>query len=275
MCIDDKGLGKEGYTILSNPKTGKIAMMAMTTKVKYLKKILDKIPGEIRRNVKVINKDLGRNYDWLARQYFSFATRVADKFHIVKLGLESLQAIRVRYRQAILSAERKCDEARKKAKKEDKDLKYFPKFKNTRFANGETQNELLARSRGLLFKFPNQWTRTQKERAEILFQKYPEIKKAYALILEFRRFYQARDGTEAQKRLDFWIQKGNLSEISEIKNFVFTIKNHRTEILNHFETKSSNAFAEGLNSHLQRFFVSNYGIRNRDFFHFRIKLAFS
>lgn len=278
MCIDDKGLGKEGYTILSNPDTGKIAVMAMTTQVKYLKQILEKVPGGIRRNVKVINKDLGRNYDWIARQYFSFAMRVADKFHIIKLGLEALQAIRVRYRQEILSQERTATEARKKAQKEGKQgrkLQKFPRFKNPLFSNGETQKELLARSRGLLFKLPSQWSRSQQERAQILFQEYPEIKKAYDLLLEFRRFYRSKESKKAQKRLDIWIKNTQTSEISEIKNFAFTVKNHRAEILNHFETKSTNAFAEGLNSHLQRFFISNYGIRNRDFFHFRIRLNFS
>ncbi len=275
MCIDDKGLGKEGYTILSNPKTGKIALMVMSCQTKHLKKVLDKIPGKIRRKVKVINKDLGLNYDWVARQSFSFAIRVADKFHIIKLGLECLQAIRVRYRQQLLRKERKHEEVRINAKKAGKDMKHFPKFKSEVFSNGETQKELLARSKGLLFKLPSQWSERQKKRAEILFLEYPEIKEAYDLILQFRIFYRSINEKQAKERLKEWTDSVGESELSEIKNFAFTVKNHQTEILNHFETKSSNAFAEGLNSHLQRFFVANYGIRNRDFFHFRIKLAFS
>jgi hypothetical protein len=90
MCIDDKNLGGEGYTIIHNPETGKIALMAMTTKLEGLKKALDKIPSKIRRNVKTITKDLAMNYDWLARQYFMFADRVADKFHVLQMGFEAL-----------------------------------------------------------------------------------------------------------------------------------------------------------------------------------------
>jgi len=275
MCLDDKNLGKEGYTILSNPETGKIAMMVMTRKVEILKKILDKVPSKIRLKVKTISKDLASNYDWLARSHFSFAKRVADKFHVIKLGFEAVQAIRVKLRQSILRTERKLKEARIKAKKEGKNYKNLPIFKNEKFRNGETRKELLARSRGLLFKFPGEWTEAQKIRAEILFKEYEEIKKAYYLMVEFRNFYRPRSPNQANKKLDIWLRNVEKSGLSEMKNFSFTVKNHRTDILNFFYTGKSNAFAEGLNSHLQRFFINNYGIRNRDFFHFRIKLAFS
>ena len=39
--------------------------------------------------------------------------------------------------------------------------------------------ELLIRSRYLLFKSADNWTERQKQRAAILFEKYPDIKKAY------------------------------------------------------------------------------------------------
>jgi transposase len=40
---------------------------------------------------------------------------------------------------------------------------------------------LLARSRYLLFKNTSKWTQSQNQRAEILFQRYPDLKKAYEL----------------------------------------------------------------------------------------------
>jgi transposase len=262
MCIDDKNLGGEGYTILSNAKTGKIALMAMTTKLHGLKKALEKIPGKIRRGVKTISKDLASNYDWLARQYFSFATRVADKFHIIKMGMEALQDVRVRFRQEILTIERQSSENRKT-------------LKETKFENGDTLKELLARSRGLLFKFPGDWTKTQEERAKILFREYPEIHSAYQLIVEFRNFYKSKDTDTALKKLNEWRIRVGESAIPEILNFEHQVNRHQGDILAYFDTRKTNAPAEGLNSHLQRFFVSNYGIRNRDFFHFRIKQLFS
>ena len=40
MSIDDKAIGHEGYTILSNTQTGKIAMMIESTKSKELEEAL-------------------------------------------------------------------------------------------------------------------------------------------------------------------------------------------------------------------------------------------
>lgn len=50
-----------------------------------------------------------------------------------------------------------------------------------RYHNGDTRKELLIRSRYLLFKSANDWTDSQKQRAAILFEEYPDIKKAYGL----------------------------------------------------------------------------------------------
>lgn len=263
MCIDDKNLGGEGYTIIHNPETGKIALMAMTTKLEGLKKALDKIPSKVRRNVKTITKDLAQNYDWLARQYFMFADRIADKFHVLQMGFEGLQAVRIRLKQAVLTAERNATEMKKK------------KVKTVRFSNQETIKELLTRSRGLLFKFPHQWSDRQLERAKILFTEYPEIRDAYLLMLEFRRFYNSKDVDTALKKLEKWQLNIQDSGLPEMQNFAHQIDRHKADILNYFDTRKTNASAEGLNSHLQRFFMNNYGIRNRDFFHFRIKGLFS
>ena len=262
MVIDDKNIGSEEYTIISNPKTKKIAVMVMSRKVEFIKQALDKIPSKIRRGVKTIAKDLAPGYDWIARMYFSFADRIADKFHVLTLAFEALQAIRIRYRQEVMTREREAKENKKK-------------FTQQRFSNGETEKELLARSHGLLYKRPDQWTFPQKERAGILFALYPEIEKSYHIILRFRYFYQTKEYCKATEDLQRWFVKAKESESSEIQNFAHMVDTHRGDILNYFIHHKTNAFAESLNSHIQRFFINNYGIRNRDFFHFRIKTYFS
>lgn len=275
MNIDDKNLGGEGYTILSNNETNKIAVMIKSTRSEHLKKVLDTVPSKVRRNVKSLAKDLAPVYDWVARQYFSFADRVADKFHVLKLGFEAVQAVRIKLRQSVLRTERKLTEARKKAKKAGKNYQMLPKFKNERLQNGDTRKQLLARSRGLLFKFPTQWSKLQTERAKVLFSEYAELKQAYYLMIQFRTFYNCRDPLTAKHSLEKWLHVVDESDLSELKNFAFIVKNHRPEIMNYFENLRTNAKAETLNSHIQRFFINNYGIRNRDFFHFRISSYFS
>jgi transposase len=284
MTIDDKNIGGEGYTVISNKNTGKIAVLAQTTKTGILAAILQKIPVSIRYRVKVINKDLAEGYDWIARTLFLNAIRVDDKFHVLKWGFEALQAVRVRYRQLVLTEERNGREERKALDRErkaerEKLGKICRKSKeptqSKTYSNGDTKKELLARSRYLLFSFRGKWTESQKERAEILFREFPEIEKAYDLMIQFRGFYQTKvgDGKTAKKRLREWY--GKVEGIEEMETFASTVAHHEDTILNYFETGQTNAFAESINSKIQRFVQSNQGTNDRDFFHFRLKGYFS
>jgi transposase len=285
MAIDDKNIGGEGYTVLSNKDTGKIAVLAQTTKAAELTEILQKASVKIRYAVKTISKDLAENYDWIARTLFLNAIRIDDKFHVLKLGFEALQDVRVRYRQEVLTAERKKREEKKtqererKAECEKRNEKYEkPKeSKSKTYENGDTLKELLARSRYLLFQFEKNWSPSQKERAAILFREFPQIEKAYRLMCLFRYFYQVKvgDTPKAKKKLKEWYAEVSKEEIEEMMNFASTISQHEGTILNYFETGQTNAFAESLNSQIQRFVQSNCGTNDRDFFHFRLKGYFS
>jgi transposase len=288
MAIDDKNIGGEGYTIISNKNTGKIACMIQTTKAKIITDILHTLPSAALFIVRTISKDLAEGYDWVARTVFLNAMRIADKFHVLKLGFEALQAIRIRYRQEILKQERDEREAYRQQECERRDQykregkKYKIKKRKTRterhiHKNGETTKELLARSRYLLFKLKTQWTPTQAQRADILFQKFPEIKTAYNLITLFRDFYTTPIGKreKAKEKLKEWYDKVSKKNIEEILLFASTVQRHEGEILNYFEEGHTNAFAESLNSKIESFIHSNSGTRDRDFFHYRMKGYFS
>ena len=272
MAVDDKNISGEVYTIVTNRDTGKIALMIMTCKVRLITQVLQNVPVKIRMAVKTITKDLADNYDWLARSTLMNATRIADKFHVIVLGMEALQAVRIRYRQEILTEERKRT---LEAKKEGIPRKNLPPGR--KFENGDTKKELLARSRYLLFQFESEWTESQIERSRILFREFPEIKQAYDAICHFRNFYKCKIGNQRRARdsLQNWYSKMQDIEIGEIQNFVESIRRHEAQILNYFDEGRTNAFAESINSKIQKFVRSNYGVRDRDFFHFRLLLHFS
>ncbi len=213
MAIDDKNIGGEGYTIISNKKTKKVAAMIMSTKHCIIEEVLHKIPRNIRWNVQSLSRDLAESYNWVGRTCFPRAVQIADKFHIVKLGLEVLQSVRVRYRQIVLTAVSEGNIDRK-----------------IRYSKGDTIRQLLAKSRYLLFSFDTQWTDSQKERAEILFSLFPEIKKAYRDICSFRSFYNISIGNtkKAKQSLFHWYERMNDSQVPELKTFLHTVKNNQS-----------------------------------------------
>ena len=58
-----------------------------------------------------------------------------------------------------------------------------------RLKNNETKAELLMRSKYLLMVSPEKWTPSQRERAEILFELYPDIEMAYSLTHSLRMIF--------------------------------------------------------------------------------------
>ena len=276
MGIDDKNIHGEGYTIIYNKDTKKIFLMIMTRKSKIICEILSKLPLRIRLRVKTITKDLANNYEWVSRTMFPHATRIADKFHVLCLAFEALQDLRVRLRQLVLTQERQLKQRRQKIAKVAS-IKLKSKLIEKIYKNGETKKEILARGRYLLLKRKKEWTENQQERAEILFDLFPQIEKGYNNISLFREFYATKIGQrhKAVSLLNNWYTETEQLKIEEFSNLISSIKSHEHEILNYFDEGRTNAALESLNSKIQRFIISTFGFQDRDLFHFRIKKHFS
>lgn len=77
------------------------------------------------------------------------------------------------------------------------------------FDNGDTRKELLARSRYVLYKSPEKWTLSQRERAEIMFREYPDIERAYQLAQHLRTVFNKRSQKSAARlNLARWYDQG-------------------------------------------------------------------
>lgn len=143
-------------------------------------KAIEKIPIEKRKQVKEVTLDMANTMNLTARICFLNAKIVTDRFHVVKFVMEALQHMRVKYRWKAIEDENK---AIAKAKKEGE------KYKPIVLSNGDSIKKLLARSRYIIVKKPNNWTENQKQRASLLFNFFPLIEKTYKHTLEFRSIY--------------------------------------------------------------------------------------
>ena len=287
MAIDEKQIGEEMHTVLSNRDTGKIALLAQTLKAKELSLLNGFFEGK-GFDVKTITRDLSNSYDWFCRTAFPNAGHVADKFHITKSLLDASQDVRVRYRQEVLRERRyayeqhKQNEEQRKLQCELEGKRYMKrtfKYKEQKTGNGETPLELLARSRFLLFKFEYQWTESQRQRAETLFELYPEIEKAYKLSCRFRQWYSkeniGEDRTTINLKLNEWYRLVEKADIDEMLNFKSTVERNEAIITRYFDHGHTNAIAENINGRIKRFIMINQGTRDREFFYFRIRNYFS
>ena len=271
LSIDELSLSKgELYTFVTNKqgkgKEGTIVAMIKGTLTRDIVSVLNKIPLSLRKTVKEITLDMANNMESASKQSFPSAQLVTDRFHVVKLAIEALQHIRINYRWQELDKENLAIEECKR-----KGIKYKPEV----LSNGDTPKQLLARCRYILAKKPNEWTYSQRERVNLLFERYPLLRTAYYHILEFRNIYELNDKATAQNRFNSWINRTNEMKIKEFNTVANTIKSNMEQILNFYENRNTNANAESFNSKIKLFRANLRGVIDTKFFLFRLYKLFA
>ncbi len=267
LSIDETALSKgELYTIITNKrakgKKGAIVAIFSGTKVEPIMEQLMKIPAKKRATVKEITLDMANSMKTIAKKCFPKAIQVTDRFHVQKLALEALQDIRIKHRWDAIDLE---NEQIKRAK--EKNRAFVPK----EFSNGDTRKQLLARSRYLLYKSPNNWSRNQSERSKILFDQYPDIKIAFDLVQGLRNIFNTATSIQtAYTKLAHWYKDVENTGFRAFITIANTISLNYRSILNYFINRSTNASAESFNAKIKAFRAQFRGVRNTEFFLFRL-----
>lgn len=272
LSIDETSLSNgELYTIVSN-KAGKgkkrtlVAIVEGTSSEKVIE-VLNKIPDDKRDSVQEVTLDMAESMRKIVRRCFPNARRVIDRFHVQKLAYDALQEIRIAHRWDAINEETNLMEQAKLSGK-----KYVPVV----FDNGDTRKQLLARSRYLLFKAGDKWTDKQKQRAKILFEQYPDMKKAYSLTHSLRMIFNKNTIKDAARlSLAKWYNQVTDSEFKSFNTISATIHEHYEEILNFFVNRSTNAAAESFNAKIKSFRASLRGVLDINFFLFRLSKIYA
>ena len=266
MSVDEKMIDEEFYTVMTNRQTGKIALLAETLTVTELNKLIDKT-GQVKQKVKTITADLSPTYEKFCEQSFPEAMIVADKFHVVKHIIEAVQTLRLRTKQEEIAR-------LPTTKKERKEYE-----KQTKLINGESRIELLTRSRYVLFKRTQNWTASQQKRTTLLFETFPQLKDTYELTQQIRKWLDKENVGQyewkIEQQLIHWYDCAEQAKLPEVENLIRIIGSHEEKIMNYFKTGKTNAKAEAMNSKIQRFITANYGVRDKDFFLYRLARYYS
>lgn len=272
LSIDETALSKgELYTIITNKKAkgkkGAIVAILAGTKAEPIIEQLLKIPKSLRDKVKEITLDMAHSMKIIVKKCFPKAIQVTDRFHVQKLALEALQDIRIKHRWEAIDVE---NEQIKQAKTTP--VAYKPEI----LSNGDTRKQLLARSRYLLYKAPNNWTQNQYIRSKILFEQYPDIKKAYDLVQGLRNIFNTATSIQtAYTKLAHWYKDVEQTEFKAFNTIANTITINYRSILNYFINRSTNASAESFNAKIKAFRAQFRGVKNVEFFLFRLTRIFA
>ena len=271
LSIDEVSLSQgELYTFVTNKagkgRSGTLVASIKGTLSKDIIKTLLKLSEHKRLEVKEVTLDMAKNMEAAIKIAFPSATLVTDRFHVVKLAMDSLQHIRINKRWEELDIE---NNAIARAKKDN--IKYIP----LQLENGDSPKQLLARCRYILAKKKENWTESQTVRATLLFKRYPEIEHAYHQTLAFRNIYEDKIMVSAKTRFTNWINEIIDKEIKEFYTVANTVKNNLDNILNFFINRNTNANAESFNSKIKLFRANQRGVTDTVFFLFRLHKLFA
>lgn len=302
VSIDETSLSDgELYTIVSNKdahgRKGTLIAIVRGTKSEDVINALKTILWYERAKVLEVTMDFSESMHAIVKESFPYATITIDRFHVMKEVLDPVQQLRIKHRHEAQRAEVEAREQHKHRNKKnaEKRKKYAEKlkeegkkkskqgrtanrsneqFKPERLENGDTLLELLTRSRYLLMVSSNKWTDSQKTRARLLFERYPDIKTAYGLAHGLRMIFSNKNATKesGKKSLAEWFDKVTEFDDKNFNTIAATIFERQGEILNFFLHRETNASAESLNSRIKAFRAQLHGVVDVNFFLYRLSL---
>ena len=258
MSIDDKVIGYEGFTVLSNHDTGKMAMLVESTNTEGVTAAMS-LFGSALKKIRHISMDMSPVYALICSNLIPRAVQIIDKFHVMKYVYESVSEVRIRVKKELANT---LSEGRKKTEEDKKILSALA---------------LLRRVRHAVTQSPEKWSEEMENTVYQVFEKFPDLKTAYQISQNFKHWYdfqnhiKSRD--EISKNLYKWYAEA--AQLKEFEPVIKMIRKHEDPILNFFQHGITNAKAERLNGKIQRFFSNNYGIKDKDFFLYRTANYFS
>ena len=267
LSIDETSLSNgELYTMVTNKaahgREHSLVAIVLGTDSDDVLHALRQIDSGLRNGVVEVTLDLSDSMNRICRYAFPRAKRVIDRFHIQRQALEAVQEVRIAHRWDAINAD---TEAREQAKLAG--TPYVPH----RLSNGDTLKELLARGRYALFKSPEKWTDSQRQRIDLMFSLYPDLKEAYWLSQHLRAIFNKKSTADsARLNLAHWYNRVAESGFKSFNTIAATFHEHSDEIINYFDNRSTNASAESINSKIKAFRAKLHGVNDTKFFIFRL-----
>lgn len=223
---------RKGYpefaTVITDNVNKRLREVAYGKIIGDLKVQLQNIPG--RENVREVALDLSDSYKTFAREFFPNAKLVADKFHVIRLLVPSINKRRVG-----ITGDKRFNPLRRLLLTDQRKLKYFERDALTRFLID-----------------------------------HPELYEVYNYNQAMYRFYRIKGEQKAARILTRLTDAMAGSTLPEIKRLRKTLVKWRQEILNYFRTGLTNARTEGFNNVAKLVQKRGYGYRSFENYRLRL-----
>lgn len=243
LAIDESAFRKRFrfHTVFSDPERGDIFDLVDGRGRGSVYGGLVSMSDQVRASIETVVMDCHWPYRRAIEDVLPHVRIVADKFHVIRAIDAAAQRVRVRHGRRIRVIGRDGGLARQK---------------NPRFVPEVWQN------RWTFMKRASQLSHEEASTLEPIFETLPEVATAWLLKEQFVVMYDAPGRVEAEKRLELWLDQITAAGIPEFLNTWRTLQWWREEILNYFEDRVTNAFAEGITNWIKVVKRRSYGFHD-------------
>ena len=164
--------------------------------------------------VKILTMDLWNVYRQVAQDQFPGRMVVADRFHVVRMANDSIEKVRKGIRKGLETKDR-------------------IKLKDDRFVLLSREHNLSDKERAKLEK----WT-----------EMFPALGAAYKAKEAFHDIYRHQSKDDAMKAAQEWLQSVDKDVAWAFRETMGALQSWWTEIFNHYDYPTSNAYIESINN---------------------------
>lgn len=191
---------------------------------------------EARDKVKGIVMDLSKIFRSVAHTLFPNAIIIADKFHVMRIVINSLEKVRRRIQKEFRAVKRK----------------WFKKSKK------------------ILLKKESKLTEEERAILNRMLNSSKDLEHAYILKENFYKVIESETKEKAMQALATWLAYVDYLKVPEFEHCIQTFTDWRHEIANMAGSNLSNGFIEGTNNKIKVLKRVSYGVQNFERFRNRI-----
>jgi transposase len=246
LSIDESAFKKRlrFHTVFSDPERGALLDLVEGRGQGAVFAGLVAMSDQVRAGIETVVIDCHWPYRRAIEQFLPGTRIVVDKFHIIRAVDAAAQ--RVRRRLGRRSHHQRIGHAGGISRQ------HHP-----------ANNPTVFRARWVFLKRAHRLSAAEREWLWAVFESsVDELRRAWVLKELFAAIYDAPDRLEAERGLNDWIDAITRAGIPEFLNTWRTLQWWHEEILNYFDDRITNAFAEGITNKIKVLKRRSYGFRD-------------
>jgi transposase len=249
ICIDESAhRRKQIYnTIVSDPDAPRVIDLIETRHRLPLERYLAGLPEDVKADIGEVVIDMWEPYRLALGAALPGTKIVADRFHTERLVSRALDETRRSVQNSVRRA------------------------RGREPSSGQKRRLFYARHK--LLKGSTRLTLADLDELAVLFEAHPQLHTAWELMWSFRRMYSAPTRAGAENRLQAWYEDVDEAGLRPFAVAATMIRKWEDEILAYFDSRLTNAYAEGMTNKIKVIKRSGYGFRTFANFRRRVLVA--